>query len=368
LFLIQEAEEGIQHFLKGNLSHFDPHVGDTACHIRACYFSYLWINREEIFICLERDRVLLKVYAEKVVILIDQSRQGLHRPLRPSFLNEFLQELNVNLSLYSASLDVIISHLLSKYAWIDEKGMPQSMDESLVIRTMKESVAFSSALIRNMQRKLSFASTEFMIFLAKLLVEKKQEINSLPTLLPFLIEEDGCRRMQLPCISAFELIATFIRSESRITIVWMVDFINKETREIFIFKADEQGKWKPLSLIDIEEKSPIFLIRAATFLDSRENFLSWVLSCGVDSILCWFGAVHPQYTGGKEVPFPSHYQYFFENSYQLGVSQKIGLTPKNHENLIIRHIFVCEKAVILQKIKSLPVLYKSNEHEIFNLS
>lgn len=40
LFLIQEAEEALDYFLKGTLSHFDPHVGDTVKSLICCKFDF----------------------------------------------------------------------------------------------------------------------------------------------------------------------------------------------------------------------------------------------------------------------------------------------------------------------------------------
>jgi hypothetical protein len=363
LFLIQEAEEGISHFLKGNLSHFDPHVGDTACHIRACYFSYLWINREEILPDLERDRSSLKSYAEKVLVVMDQSLRNSHRPLRPCFLDEFLSELNVGLFFGEISLNIIVSHLLSKYAFVDEKEMPQSINQDLLNQSMHESVAFCTALVRSLQRKLSIVSVEFVIFLSQLLSKKGLILSGSPALFESLVKEDSCGRKQLPCIAVFELIANFMKCNSKVSCVWIVDFLELKSRRAFFFKADKNGKWKYSSLNDLLEESPIFLIRAATFMESNEKFLFWCHQFGVDKILSWFGAVHPQYSGMVEFSFPKEYQVFFEENFNLAVSHQIALLPTGKEALLIRHISVCEKKTVFQKIQDLPCLYESEEYE-----
>jgi hypothetical protein len=233
---------------------------------------------------------------------------------------------------------------------------------------MQESVAFCTGLARNLQRQLSIVSVEFMVFLSKLLAKKGIVLNSLPALLPSLLKEDSCGRIQLPCIAVFELISTFMRCNQKISCVWIVDFVEEKNRGAFIFKSDEYGIWRSLSLVDLSEENPIFLIRAYTFLDSKESFLSWCNKFGIDKILCWFGAVHPQYSGGSEFSFPQEYQIFFEEGFNLAVSQRIGLTPKNNENLVIRHISVCEKKAISQKIQSLPIIYEPQEYEVLRIS
>ncbi len=367
LFLIQEGEEGISHFLKGELSHFDPHVGDTACHIRACYFSYLWISQKEVFPGLERDMFLLKTYAEKISVVIEQGARNFHRDLRSCFLGKFLNELNVTLDLGEVSLNLIASHLLSKYSWLDRKKMPQSINQNLLTEVMQESVAFCTALTRNLQRKLSVASVEFIISVSNFLSKKNVDFQSLPVLLPFLLKEDSCGRTQLPCIAVFELIANFMRCNPAMVCVWIVDFVESGSRGDFFFKTDEQGSWKSLSVDDLVEENPIFLIRACTSLKSKESFFSWCHRCGIHKILCWFGAVHPQYSGGFEFSFPQEYRIFFEESFNFAVSHKIGLIPKRDENLVIRHISVCEKKEVLRKIKTLPSLYESYEHDVLNI-
>ncbi len=367
LFLIQEAEEGIQHFLQGNLSHFDPHVGDTACQIRACYFSCLWIDRQKIFLYLKRDMFSLRTYAEKCALLLDQGVRNSHRSLRPCFLSEFLDQVNLNLDLENVSLNIVISHLLSKYAWIDEKKMPQFVDQKLLQTEMNESVAFCKSFFRHLQKQLSRVSVEFIIFLSKSLESSGVKLNSSGVLLPALLKQDSYERDQLPCIAVFDVISNFLARTQKIDCVLIVDFVKRHVRESFVFKLDQSGKWAVLSVENLVGENPIFLIRACSGLSSKEKLLSCCSEFGIDNILRWFGAAHPQYSGIFEYFFPNKYQLFFEENLRAASFHAIGLMSEEAGMLAIKHILVCEQKEILKKILSLPMLYHHQEVEISNI-
>ena len=307
LFLIQEAEEGISHFLKGELSHFDPHVGDTACQIRAYYFALLWSKREEVFPSLERDLSQLKKYAENLMILMDQGARNLHRDLRPSFLDVFLEKVSLDLSMSEIGLVLINAHILSKYRWVDEEGISQKIDKLKIRREMREARTFVDDLVRHLQMELSWISIQMVLdWLKDLELLKDEDLWSQPSVMETLLYQGDDGRWALPSFGTLEIILKHARKISHLPLFFSLTVIS-ESEEFCASQWIQEIKnhWEFIES-PTPEKYSCLVIQAVslnTSLISNSEYLGFVMErlsdIGVETVLLWVNADHPQYSGLK---------------------------------------------------------------------
>jgi hypothetical protein len=393
LFLIQEAEEGIQHFLKGNLSHFDPHVGDTACQIRAYYFALLWTKREAIFPSLERDLSQLKKYAEKVMILIDQGDRNEHQALRPCLLTIFLEELGLSLSLSAQGLVLVIGHVLSEYAWRDEEGISQKIDK-LKLQNVAVGLgrSFLVEWIQGLQRKLAEISVAFIEDLAVLrgmplgdraMTPKAVEV---PLLLPggggqggggcapihswrALMVKDRLGRPQWPCLLTFDTLSEALQRDSSVLMGWVIEFRREEVRTEFFredgspdsislfFRVEADSTWKFIDWSEISEETPLFILRGFTHLESREAFVAQVKPLGPINLVNYTAADHPQYAGVEgPVDFPPNYDDFYQKTLESARRYKVGWGNFGELLVAFKHVLCARAGEFLALSASWPRL------------
>jgi hypothetical protein len=354
LFLIQEAEEGIQHFLKGNLSHFDPHVGDTACQIRAYYFAFLWQEREVHVPPLEKDRSQLRQYAEKIMILMERSQQGAYRDKRPERLDAFLEDLGMRLKLSELGLVLTISHILSKYRWVDEERISQFLDEDKLIRTIFDTGTFVKELVRHLQRKLSKFSTNFIDEEAIKLEERGFNLYSCHRVLLLLHRWSDFDRSVYPCLATLEVILNSIRWLSKIPIVLMLSFLKEEDQSVFIYQVDQLGSFQRMKLDDFLEDESVVIFRGLTSL-SKKRWLNMVEEEGIEKILLSYAADHSQYSGlrlskinlsdfGKTEGLEG-YSDFYSRMHSVSQELHISMTSPCLPKFYVKHI--CSARVML---------------------
>jgi hypothetical protein len=349
LFLIQEAEEGIQHFLQGNLSHFDPHVGETACQIRAYYFALLWTEREQFLPNLERDLVQLKTYAERIFILINQGSLNGHRYLRPCSLSFFLEELGLDLKISETGWALIMSHILSKYRWVDAEAISQKMDEEKLSRGMSDTRRFSKELGRHLQKELSKVSTNFIFSLVNKLPQEKSGFVLSPELMGSLLIHDSFGREQLPCLIVFELIVRSLEVNPAIPVMLVMNFLHIPNQKFyFFFERDAHRQWILSNFEDCPADKSMFLLRGVSFCPEivpsliKKNFLEKMNEHGLSSLLRWFGAEHPQYSGSVPlINLPLFFRAFYEGCRQNALKSGVGLSQKNGFSLIFKHAISC---------------------------
>ncbi len=315
LFLIQEAEEGIQHFLKGNLSHFDPHVGDTACQIRAYYFALLWQEREVHTPPLEKDRSQLRQYAEKIMIVLERSQQGIYRDKRPVRLDTFLEDLGVSLKLSELGLILTISHVLSKYRWMDEEGISQRLDYLRMQRDLRESNLFVKNFLRHFQQRLSLISVQFILKLAEALSDL-EDFTAKPEVLNYLLCQGDENRSLLPSFATLEVILKHMRYCSKIPVVFSLSLMSQSSllqKELYVEPIGDQWVMRDLRplefsamLIDREGHiNPLcFVVRAISLNNTmipNEDYIQLTIeklkNVGFETALLWVNADHPQYIG-----------------------------------------------------------------------
>jgi hypothetical protein len=367
LFLIQEAEEGISHFLKGNLSHFDPHVGETACQIRAYYFALLWRKREEVAPSLERDLTQLKKYAENLMILLEQVSQNLHRECRPCALSVFLDKLNLNLKISETGWVLIIAHLLSKYRLIDQEGISETIDLLKLQRCMNESRIFTRELVNYLQVKLSALSVNWVINWAEDL-PKNSDIVTTPEVLKKLLREGDDHRLCLPSFGTLDVILKHIRYVSQVPIFFALTVLTASSQYLnckWIQVVNQEYVFSD-SVLNISEASSAFVARAVSLNMTEilnENYFNVVVDKieknGIEKSFLWVNADHPQYSGRKLRYFAEHpvekgsleedvlrYQLFYEQSKKEGRNAGVGLS--NPSFFYLKH-FCTEGASLFQK-------------------
>ncbi len=362
LFLIQEAEEALDYFLKGTLSHFDPHVGDTACQIRAYYFALLWKNRHDHLQSLFKDRSLLNTYAEKTQILMEKSHENHYRSLRPLPLSQFLTELNLSPNISSLTFTLTLAHLLSKYSWKDEEGISQRMDEKKFSSLSKQNLSFTRMFFKHLQQKASHQSIEFIEKESDLLCEKGIVLLSNSKNFPFLKRMSDYNRMILPCFATLEVIVNSIQFNSSINICIIITFLPESSTEFFSFISDTLGNFTLSDSQSFTLSEPVFVIRGISSF-SKENFISWIKSIGLKTVILAYGADHKQYSGANITSLNEidsnldsfkAYVQFYHSYMETAEKEKIKLQADL--KFYIKHFFTCNSNEIISLSKILPSL------------
>jgi hypothetical protein len=383
LFLIQEAEEGILHFLKGDLSKFDAHVGETSCQVRAYYFALLWLRRDEVFPVIEKDLQMLKKYVDQLVILLDQGKLDGHRFLRPSRMIDFLNNLAVTLFISEETFILTVAYFLQKYAFLDEQKISQEMDEKSVELSMLESTNFVTQFLRHLQRALAELSINFIHDLVQDFPEKqKKYLSTRLEIFPSLLKNDSMGRLQLPCISSFEVIIRSLEQNMKIPVVLVLSFLGNEAfQEAFVFCSNGMGVWKEDSLIKFPPDAPLFVLRGLTSifqnfppLERRKKILACICESGLSNILLAFGAEHIQYSFWDCRDFEdAKFSEFFKKYYRYALENRISLNLNRDIFLSIRHCFGSTHKEFKSISKYFPMLntsknFKERENETVRFS
>jgi hypothetical protein len=159
-FLISSLLKAIELLQKGEFSHFDPLVGDNACHIRALKICTSFSHTSSIFVSklpkIEHIKKILDLVIERNEIPLDGS------------LDQFLRKNNLNMELSSDELFILGCYFLTvvKRVLPPKKDKPLLLNETtmpLVLKNFgKISGQFTRNFVNNLRKYMASLSVNYI--------------------------------------------------------------------------------------------------------------------------------------------------------------------------------------------------------------
>ena len=190
--------------------HFDPHVGDTACQVRALQVSMLaqkpnyGFDRNEV----ERNKAILEQ-------AINVLAQGSVKTVKNNFITieDFLIQFNLSLEISKENMLLVVSYILTKYKkengfgdhYIDVNKIKQDANISVksckkLIRHYQLTMARQSCIdIINYAQKFGFSS-EYTRHLEQLIKNDDDGRNVMPCFLQMEVIIEVLQQMQLKVV------------------------------------------------------------------------------------------------------------------------------------------------------------------------
>ena len=178
---------GLSLFLDKKLDKLDPHVGDTACQIRACQLIFLSIDNAENH---------KKNYYES---FRDKLRKDLQQLKREQFFS--LAVLPEEIFFFG------LCYFLTVFRVPDEVGGSKAMDFRRVAKFLSISNTWTRDIIRVSQKELSKSSCDFIFMLS---LKIKYPYHHLLEI--FLMQGDDGRAL-LPCFFSSDVIWRYLKQE-----------------------------------------------------------------------------------------------------------------------------------------------------------
>lgn len=361
--LILETIETLKDFyLKNKLSSFDPHVGDTACQLRAYKFFNLSIKKKQIF--SERDifNKLVELNANYGLIkktILEQAQGVKIKNNSQSILTLFLEN-NLLIFLGKEIFFLVYSRILTIFKEDDGFGGTRINFEKLS-RKFNISRKLAKKFVHYYQGCVAELSCHFVFSL----VDEMATVDGVGIILKKLQKMDGDDRPVLPCFASMEVLLAHMRTQETGLLLKITNSVcPKQKTSIYIYcvMSAKSCTYYPVSKLSIRQlKQPVFVVNGSTnypfYLDEqhKRSYLRLIKQIGVETVLRANMASHPQFSGEKLIEFQKnpylclqpdghlnleHIQnfnnYFITTRY---LAEELGCSLQNNKLFLVEHVF-----------------------------
>lgn len=365
-------------YIHKNLCVFDPHVGDTACQIRAYQMILL---QSERYKC-EQNMVKNKISSLKEILGRLESDFNFYKKLdttrQTSFdhyttLETFIFEKNYHFELTELEMFLIQSFILTKYKTLSKENGP-IINYNLLMEDLDVSKHTARCLVHKYQRDISKYSCDFIFSLSDKLPSPPISKN----ILEKLKHSDDEGRTVLPCYWVMQIIVAHMKSFLP-NLLFIVErmHVEKLVDTLFLPFKVTASKIEIQDADSIVDSDTYFVVRGVSCHknQSKKHFIEHVLKLGLEKVLLLNCASHPQYTGKKleylnNNPFNSealaadaHESISLENKFLMDQrkGQNLGFSKDNPLFYFITHMS-CD--TIGNQVDILSMLPKIQENSI----
>lgn len=351
--LVNCAKDALTALQKGDLSQFDPLVGENACQIRAIELAFIFSNTALDFteslneLCsigrhldqLINYHCLIPKSIISLANLIDE--EGLTFPLTN------YEALCIQFHLLTVAKESIRKEALFLFS-------PTNSNRSAIekIKTFGcVSNRFAEQLIHATRKRISEDSVLFVRSLADTLLDSDPDKTMLSE--RFIYKHKGAINYELACLPCYWTMRILMRAAFKQDIPLIIKAVQKakdrdyETvnEAIFCFLPSPDG-YKRVSLDSLDSDSASFIMYGATCADfdelpSRSNWEKAILEINPIDLILAATAAHPQYPGNGERELLSDvHDAEYERYKQKAVEW--GCSLKNPSRLLPIH-FYCDR-------------------------
>ncbi len=351
-------------FISQKYYEFDPHVGETACQIRAyhifelsCLIKKYKINIKNKLHSLENLKKIILVEIER----LQSSESKKIKGLKPVSLEVFLVKQQFFVTFNSLEIYLFLCRFLSIYKIFDKYQEP-IINYPLLCRNLEINKNLARKIIHQYQIKLSKISCDKILGATK---KNYEFILSYKYLSQFLhLDDDG--RNVLPCYLVTKVLLKCLQKKDNVILIvckrknhfGMIDNI------VLPFKFNSQGEFAyfPTDKIEKKQNRPCYVIEGIVNyernnIEPEKSYISRFLKTGLKKIILANMAIHPQYSGKKLYKLsinPFHYkknninkktcQIEKEFSIMRKTAKLIGCSYENPKLFYIKHIY-CDNLV-----------------------
>ncbi|HEV2614156.1 MAG TPA: hypothetical protein VGV92_05555 [Gammaproteobacteria bacterium] len=356
-FVVIQAIEALESFyLKEKLHEFDPHVGETACQIRAYKTLLLALAVESKKTTAAKKIAELRPINEKIkkdlAYYSKVENTSNARGLIPTTLEKFILENNYDYFLDDDDTYLLFSKILTIYKCPDDKKH-SGVNIKKIMSDLDLSREGATRLSTFFQKKLSEMSCQFMVAIEKQLLSSTREKSIIEN---FIFRDDNAREV-MPCFLSMKIILAHMYF-SRISLIIA---INRELKGKVIdklclpFYPDHSGKFR----FSPNLKKPVYyIIEGTTEVDpnspeNKEEFINRFSKLDIEEIILLNEAVHPQFSGKILEPLRINPFGFLSKNASINPYQSLenellslqteavtrGCTHENNALFYIEHIF-----------------------------
>lgn len=331
-----------------NTSHFDPHVGENLCQIRAVQLLD-FLAKDKTHFAPELALIQVKVTQCLATLNnIDISAIETHQTL-----SNVLKSLNLIFPLGKSLYTLILMRFLTNFRVCNDLDNMIIDYDNMTMR-LGLSKNLCRRLIHHHQKQLSALSCEFVLDLSLDISPK------LTNLLRLITHQDEDARTTLPCFLVMKVLMHYL-TKNQTNILLVIKHTKSHEFTNLLYQYDNASQcYQRLTNPDANALRPHCLVIhgvTQTSLNLETEFLRECDNVGILNILMGNMATHPQYSGRKLVglknnPFlplniccdpdittyASQLEEEFLQLKELGTAH--GCTEKNPDLFFIRHIFI----------------------------
>lgn len=336
-YIIKTLKNAISLFyLQENYQYFDPHVGDTACQIRACLFTELAMNDKDWNVVLEKIKLLDII--EKRIILFSKNMEINDRNNKDTLKN-FADKIGIDMLISETEKIIYEAYFLTIFKIETENGS-SVIDFDKISRSINISRKLAKKLTRHYQLSIANYSCR------KILDWSSKSSIIDPFILMNLIKKDDDDREVLPCYLYSKIIYGYALKKGINIIIQS----RVENEDISILFTPDQGKNSFVN-IDISEKfhTPAIVISGYS-LGSKKRYRERIVFSGLRNIFLSAMAAHPQYTGKKLTAYSEDFlqDLSVSNETELlneefqsmkSVATLLGCSPDCPHLFVVKHIY-----------------------------
>lgn len=319
---------------------FDPHVGETACQIRAGLYLFMINKKINTQVILDRIFFLKELIKQ---IIAAANNVVMHKNNSES-IEDIITNNNLDFKISHDEIFLCTSYILTIFKDMINRDIYVSSDR--LSAKLKISKKLSKKIIYKFQKIISFTSCLFINFICQ---KNKHNIYNQINLTK-MIKIDDNSRFVYPCFLYSRYIFEYI-AYLNISILVKYNKIDGEiifyktinSKGSFINKLDEHINYNKECLV-------VHCCRKSTYLSSID-LLNNLDSFGIHNILLMNMAAHPQFSGERLSVFAN--QLFPENHKLTLLEKEInndflnfrdnakiyGFCKENPELLLVEHIF-----------------------------
>lgn len=313
-FIINEIISALQAFSTNQLSKFDPHVGETACQIRA-YMVFLFRLKlnDPYFSCKLRYEITKMQALDKLVIneinnfhfLLNKNicskDEGLHSHIK---ICDFLTDRNLVFPLSFEIKFLLLCYFLTRFKDYTDGGDHITCYER-ICHEMQISRKLSKKIVRHYQIQLANISTQFILDLSQNNINQ----TTFTLALKHLTLKDDDERSVLPCYLVMKVLLQSMLTNkcpilievqrqhelSKIDHIHLIFFPNSSSSD-YSFHPDSPGNLNHLPCVVIQG---LTIYESACKQETKEQFISRFTNIGLIKIVLANMANHPQFSGNR---------------------------------------------------------------------
>ena len=344
-FFVEQACEAMSRLSSNQWSFFDPHVGDTACHLRAFMnlniYTLQLINLE---FCQKMSEMLAS--EKEAIKRISLSLSKNEFPKNKLTIDEFLTQNNLKLEFPRFFFYLISAYTLSFTIGCGKKEDERNtIDYNSVADFIGESRKYVDKLCHHLQRRIAEMSCDFLIKICNDLQGSQAKKSLIQRTC-----KDRRGRWVVPCFQSGVVLSEFIVQHEVV-----VSLRDNNTDSVFFFRGNQQKRSiefiKTASFHQINLEKDVCIDIAANLgegfsvssLEKAHVFSNFFLSNM---------ASHPQYTCESLAEDSANvyndvleYRRSYEHYYKMAKSD--GFSKQNAKNILISHITCKNFAEIL---------------------
>ncbi|MBA3537881.1 MAG: hypothetical protein H0T84_14955 [Tatlockia sp.] len=321
---------------------FDPHIGDTACQIRACFIALFAKNTKQLSLVLKRIEEIKHFYNK----LSEYKNSMQSNPLHEKNNNYTVRELaeRIGVYFYISNEEKILFQ--SFFLTVFKKETPFKtivIDFDAISLKVNLSRKVSKKLTRHYQLSIASYSCSEIIRWASL--NPQQDL----TLLKAVQRFDDDERQVLPCY-LFTKIMYFHALEEGISLFLVVE-VDGERIPLYFKPNRKRTEFIFSNNFNDDLHKPCITITGHAQA-CPENYPERFNIVGINTILLSAMAAHPQYSGNKLSDYNQHIFKDFtkdwettyqpiqnEISYMRLLASTLGCSYENPSLFVVHHIF-----------------------------